>query len=97
MFEDKTISCRDCGSDFIFTAGEQGYYLEKGLLNDPQRCPSCRANRRRERTSVREGVTITCASCGTLASVPFVPRLDRPVYCSTCFAEQKTRLPAAVA
>jgi CxxC-x17-CxxC domain-containing protein len=92
MFQDKTIRCRDCGSEFIFTAGEQGFYLEKGLLNEPQRCPSCRANRRRERSSLREGATITCANCGVTATVPFVPRLDRPVYCADCFAAQKDRL-----
>jgi CxxC-x17-CxxC domain-containing protein len=98
MFEDKTIGCRDCGEQFVFTAGEQGFYLEKGLLNDPQRCPTCRASRRRERTTVREGTTITCANCGTQATVPFIPRLDRPVYCSDCFSDQKTtRIPAAVA
>ena len=97
MFEDKTIACRDCGAQFIFTAGEQGFYLEKGLLNDPQRCPTCRASRRRERNTVRDGATITCASCGTQATVPFIPRLDRPVYCGGCFSNQKVRVPAAVA
>lgn len=91
MFQDKTLRCRDCGQEFIFTAGEQGFYLEKGLLNDPQRCHQCRSTRRRERsgTNGRETATITCASCGNEATVPFVPRLDRPVYCSTCFADQR--------
>ena len=89
-FQDKTLHCRDCGAPFVFTAGEQGFYLEKGLMNEPQRCPSCRANRRRERTtSEREGATITCANCGQQATVPFVPRLDRPVYCNDCFATQR--------
>jgi CxxC-x17-CxxC domain-containing protein len=89
--QDKTLHCRDCGISFVFTAGEQGFYLEKGLLNEPQRCPSCRANRRRERTgsATREGTTVTCASCGREAVVPFVPRLDRPVYCSDCFSTQR--------
>src|SRR5690348_3494067 len=45
--QDKTLTCRDCSSTFIFTAGEQGFYIEKGLMNEPQRCPGCRANRRR--------------------------------------------------
>jgi CxxC-x17-CxxC domain-containing protein len=90
-FQDKTLVCRDCGTSFVFTAGEQGFYLEKGLLNEPQRCPTCRANRRRERSgSAREMTTITCANCGQEASVPFVPRLDRPVYCADCFAQQRT-------
>ena len=87
-FEDKSMTCRDCGGTFVFTAGEQGFYLEKGLLNEPQRCVSCRATRRRDRTvtaSVRETCTVTCAECGAEATVPFVPRHDRPVYCSNCF------------
>jgi CxxC-x17-CxxC domain-containing protein len=96
-FEDKTLVCRDCSSDFVFTAGEQGFYLEKGLLNEPQRCPSCRAVRRRDRstTTAREMTTVTCAQCGGDALVPFVPRLDRPVLCSSCFEQE--RAGAAVA
>ena len=43
VYADKTISCRDCGMDFVFSAGEQQFYAEKGLVNEPQRCPSCRA------------------------------------------------------
>ena len=31
MFEDKTLKCEDCGQDFIFTAGEQEFYAEKGF------------------------------------------------------------------
>lgn len=90
-FEDKTLICRDCSSAFVFTAGEQGFYLEKGLLNEPQRCPTCRATRRRDRTSAgsREMTTVTCAQCGGDATVPFVPRLDRPVLCSGCFEQER--------
>jgi CxxC-x17-CxxC domain-containing protein len=89
--QDKTLRCRDCGAEFVFTAGEQGFYLEKGLMNEPQRCPTCRSNRRRERstTTTREETTITCANCGREATVPFVPRLDRPVYCNDCFTAQR--------
>ena len=31
MFEDKTLKCKECGADFIFTAGEQEFYAEKGF------------------------------------------------------------------
>ena len=90
-FTDKTLTCRDCSSEFVFTAGEQGFYLEKGLLNEPQRCPNCRLTRRRERsTGSREMTQVTCASCGTETSVPFVPRLERPVYCSNCFEQVRS-------
>ena len=98
MFEDKTLACKDCGLNFVFTAGEQGFYVEKGLMNEPQRCPTCRANRRRERVGAapRQVSTVTCASCGNEANVPFVPRLDRPVYCSACFQQQRAGDRAAV-
>jgi CxxC-x17-CxxC domain-containing protein len=37
----------------------------------------------------REMHTTTCASCGKEAQVPFVPRGDKPVYCSDCFQQQR--------
>lgn len=91
MFEDKTIVCKDCGEEFLFTAGEQGFYLEKGLLNEPQRCAPCREKRRAERTeNSRHETTVVCADCGVEATVPFVPRLNRPVYCDDCFQRERT-------
>ena len=46
---DKTIKCKDCGADFVFTEGEQAFYAEKGLTNEPQRCPACRKARKANR------------------------------------------------
>lgn len=46
---DKTLQCKDCGVDFIFTAGEQDFYKEKGFENEPQRCADCRRARKRQR------------------------------------------------
>jgi CxxC-x17-CxxC domain-containing protein len=46
-FADKTIVCRDCGTEFTFTAGEQEFYASKGFVNEPTRCPSCRQARKR--------------------------------------------------
>ena len=37
MYQDKTLVCRDCGQEFVFTAGEQEFFAEKGFLNDPVR------------------------------------------------------------
>lgn len=42
---DKTIKCKDCGNDFIFTEAEQAFYKEKGFDNEPVRCPDCRKAR----------------------------------------------------
>ena len=33
MYEDKTLVCKDCGKEFVFTAGEQEFYAEKGFTN----------------------------------------------------------------
>ena len=49
MTMDKTLTCRDCGQEFTFTAGEQEFYASKGFTNEPTRCPNCRSNRKRER------------------------------------------------
>ncbi len=47
---DKSLTCRDCGQQFVFTAGEQAFYQERGF-SEPQRCPSCRSRRKAERSS----------------------------------------------
>lgn len=52
--EDKTMKCKDCGADFIFTAGEQEFYKEKGFENEPQRCPSCRKAKKQARYDSRQ-------------------------------------------
>lgn len=98
MYQDKTIVCRDCGQEFIFSAGEQEFFATKGLQNEPGRCPSCRTARRAGASegggarggAAREMTTVTCSSCGQPAQVPFVPRNDKPVYCSECFSKERT-------
>ena len=35
MYEDKTLVCKECGNEFVFTAGEQEFYAEKGFTNEP--------------------------------------------------------------
>ena len=42
MYEDKTLVCKECGNEFVFTAGEQEFYAERGFQNEPQRCKACR-------------------------------------------------------
>jgi CxxC-x17-CxxC domain-containing protein len=87
VYQDRTLNCRDCSEEFTFSSGEQAFFASKGLLNDPQRCPSCRAVAKRARTNggPREFHAAICGSCGGQAMVPFAPRNDRPVYCSSCF------------
>lgn len=93
MFEDKKIICRDCGSEFIFTAGEQEFFSEHGLLKEPQRCSYCR-KRRKNGTDVKKSAVlyeIVCSKCGEVEKIPFEPRHDRPVFCAKCYREQKSR------
>lgn len=47
---DRTLTCRDCGQSFVFTAGEQSFYAERGY-SEPLRCPSCRAARKQQRNN----------------------------------------------
>ena len=91
MYEDKTLVCKDCGEEFIFTAGEQEFFAEKGFQNEPQRCKACRDKRKNAGKPPREFFTVKCAQCGEDAKVPFQPTSDRPVYCSACFAASKNQ------
>jgi CxxC-x17-CxxC domain-containing protein len=95
-YQDRILTCRDCGQEFTFTAGEQQFFATKGLTNTPSRCPECRKARRngsssnqRPRGGSSEQYEAVCASCGRTTTVPFIPREDRPVYCSDCFQEQR--------
>ncbi len=55
MYEDKTLVCKDCGNEFVFTAGEQEFYAEKGFTNEPQRCKACRDARKQASKMRRRG------------------------------------------
>jgi len=105
MYTDQPRTCRDCGNAFSWTAGEQEFYASRGLTNPPSRCPDCRAARKSgggygggtayarsgyaERGGSREMHEAVCDSCGGVARVPFVPRGDKPVYCSDCFSRSR--------
>ena len=93
MFEDKTLVCRECGKEFVFTASEQQFYADKGFQNEPGRCPACRAARRaaggQARNSEGQVFDVICDGCGRPTQVPFQPRGDRPVYCRECFEAQR--------
>lgn len=89
IFRDIILRCIECGQEFVFTAGEQAFYADKGLLNEPRRCPECRAKRRQEREAVE--YPIICAACGRETTVTFVPREDRPIYCEECYRKLRAR------
>jgi CxxC-x17-CxxC domain-containing protein len=98
-FQNKMLTCIDCGADFVFTAGEQMFFHDKQFRNEPKRCKSCKAKRaatfaattggRSSRTETRA----ICSQCGKETTVPFRPTQGRPVLCRDCFQ----RRPAASA
>lgn len=89
MFEDKTLVCKSCGNEFVFTAGEQEFFAEKGFVNEPQRCKECRDKKKAAARAARKMHDAVCANCGAECQVPFVPSGERPVYCNECFEKIK--------
>jgi CxxC-x17-CxxC domain-containing protein len=96
MYTDKPINCRDCGQEFIFTAGEQEFYAAKGFGNEPTRCKACRDSRKGAKPRRgddsrprRQTFPAVCDECGVTTEVPFQPSQDKPVYCKECFNRRR--------
>ncbi len=95
--EDITICCVDCSTEFLWSVGEQVFFLEKNFVNQPKRCKPCkRAKNRRiiaieiaRATGKRQHIEakVECARCERSTTVPFYPCQGRPVYCRTCYEE----------
>jgi CxxC-x17-CxxC domain-containing protein len=97
-YQDQTITCKDCGAEFTFTAQEQTFYAEKGFNNAPMRCKACRDKRKQNSPrggggfsrgggggGARRSFQVTCSACGVQTDVPFEPVSGKPVYCRDCF------------
>ena len=99
-YEDKILVCVDCNGEFVFTSGEQLFFADKGLKNDPKRCKPCK-QRKNERIAAnvqsfgpgfareRVEVSVNCALCAVETTVPFRPTQGRPVYCRDCFLKMR--------
>jgi CxxC-x17-CxxC domain-containing protein len=94
-YHDKVLKCAECNAEFVFTAGEQMFFSDKGFKNEPKRCKNCKANRAQgsngsSSTSVQRVETKTvCSQCGKETTVPFKPTQGRPVYCRECFQQRR--------
>jgi len=98
-YTDRTLNCVECGAEFTFTADDQEFHARKGY-QEPKRCPNCRQSRRSDRGGggggyggARQMYDAVCDNCGANTQVPFLPRQDRPVYCSDCFSKMKPARP----
>jgi CxxC-x17-CxxC domain-containing protein len=98
-YQDRSIKCVDCNEDFIWTAGEQVFFHDKGLKNEPKRCKPCKQAKNERLAAIaaaqtsgvrqRIEVSVLCAQCGQQTTVPFYPSQGRPVYCRSCFLAGK--------
>jgi CxxC-x17-CxxC domain-containing protein len=104
-FVDRLLTCADCGGEFIFTAGEQLFFLDKQFKNDPKRCKPCKSRRSAQAGNptggpAAAGISRTetrteCSECGITTTVPFKPTQGRPVLCRQCFKNKRTPETAA--
>ena len=84
-FADRDVQCVSCGVMFVFSAGEQQFFKEKGFLNLPKHCKQCKATREGATARRRIETPVTCSDCGGDTTVPFKPTQGRPVLCRVCF------------
>ena len=70
---DITLTCRQCGKQFMFTRGEQEFYKQRGLTS-PTHCPQCRLSKKNQLQQW------TCCRCGGALN------RDAPAYCDACFS-----------
>jgi len=93
-YHDKVLKCGECGAEFVFTAGEQMFFADKGFKNERKRCKNCKAKRAQgmgQATSQQRSETkTTCSQCGKETTVPFRPTQGRPVYCRECFQARRS-------
>jgi CxxC-x17-CxxC domain-containing protein len=92
-FQDKVLKCVDCGTDFVFTAGEQLFFHDKQFKNEPKRCKACKSKRvavlgaSHAHTYAKTETRTNCSQCGKETTVPFRPTQGRPVLCRECFQQ----------
>ena len=91
-YSDKVLKCVECNAEFVFTAGEQSFYADKGFKHEPKRCKACKATHTssaQANTSTRSETRAMCSQCGKETTVPFKPTQGRPVYCRECYQQRR--------
>ena len=83
MLEDKTLTCKTCNTQFVFSAAEQEFFV-RHEYTEANRCPECRHVRRIDKDQRQMFPTI-CTTCGKETTVPFQPADGRPVFCRNCY------------
>jgi len=92
-YHDKVLKCSECSQEFVFTAGEQMFFADKGFKNEPKRCKDCKSKRSQvpgQGNLQRSETKTTCSQCGKETTVPFRPTQGRPVFCRECFQQRRS-------
>jgi hypothetical protein len=84
-FVDRLLTCADCGGEFVFTAGEQLFFLDKQFKNDPKRCKPCKSRRSSQAAGATPG---SPAAAG-------ISRTETRTECSECGITTTSRPRAA--
>ncbi len=84
VYEDRTITCADCGQEFTFTASEQAFYAEKGFTDAPKRCKPCRQARKAQRNSQSYGDDSYGGGGGSYGGGGGYDRPPRQLYDAVC-------------
>ncbi len=103
-YEDKNLTCVECNSTFVYSADDQSFHAQKGYTEPKRctSCRASRRSGSGGGSSYgsssygggdsyrapREMHPATCAQCNKQTEVPFLPRGDKPVYCSDCFSKR---------
>jgi hypothetical protein len=90
-FEDKKLSCEECGTEFTWDASEQAYFAKKGFSKEPKRCRACRAKRQIEQKKEKENEKeITCVKCGKKAMTSNEIASGEETICLDCFLKESS-------
>src|ERR1700730_17131585 len=96
-YHDRVLKCSECSAEFVFTAGEQMFFADKGFKNEPKRCKGCKARRAEGAgpgspggLQMRSETKTNCSQCGKETTVPFRPTQGRPVFCRECFQQRRS-------
>lgn len=88
-FEDKKLTCEECGTEFTWDASEQAYFAKKGFKKIPKRCRACRAKRQAEQQKEKEKEKeIICSKCGKKAVTSADIAPGEEALCLECYLKE---------
>ena len=102
-YQDRPIKCVDCNENFIWTAGEQVFFHDKGLKNEPKRCKPCKQAKNErlaaiaaaQSSGVRQRIEVQCSAHNVDSRPPsrFIHPRDAPstVARASCQEKLQTR------